>query len=187
MYIEKERLTVAYNEFGKVLADYKLPSWEDLPEIELYMDQVISLIKKYLEIFYEVTGEEKFITPSMINNYVKLGIIPAPEKKRYGKKHLAYLLIVCTLKQTLDMSTIQKIISVGIDEEDVIKAYNSFVHNQHKAYGYVIDKVRTVADPILNFEGDNPDRINDLVMQVSASANIFKMLTERLTGMASEK
>lgn len=184
MYIEKEKLISAYNELGAVLSSYSLPRWEDLPDLELYMDQVISLIRKYLEIFYEVTGAEKFITPSMINNYVKLGIIPAPVKKKYSKKHLAYLLIVCTLKQTLDMSTIQKLIPVGIKDSEIEKTYSAFVHNQHKAYAYVIENVNAVAAPILEFESDNPDRVSDLVMQVSASANIFKILTERLTQMS---
>lgn len=184
MYIEKQKLISVYNELDSVLSGYSLPMWEDLPDIDLYMDQVITLIKKYLEIFYEVTGAEKFITSSMINNYVKLGIIPPPVKKKYAKKHLAYLLVVCTLKQTLDMSIIQKIIPVGMDDAEIEKTYNSFVHNQHKAYSYVTENVRLVADPILNFEGENQDRVNDLVMQVSASANIFKILTEGLTKMS---
>ncbi len=180
MNIQKEKFVSTYNELSAILADYKLPTWDELPDIELYMDQVISLIKKYLEIFYEVTGSDKFVTPSMINNYVKLGIIPAPVKKKYSKKHLAYLLVVCTLKQTLDMSTIQKIIPTGIDDAQAERIYSSFVHNHQKAYSYVIENVKIVADPILKFESENPDRVNDLVMQVSASANIFKILTEQL-------
>lgn len=184
MYIEKEKLANTYNELEAVLSNYQLPKWDELPDIELYMDQVISLIKKYLQIFYEVTGSDKFITPAMINNYVKLGIIPSPIKKKYAKNHLAYLLIVCTLKQTLDMSTIQRIIPIGIGDDEIEKTYNSFVHNQHKAYLYVTEKVRTVAEPIITLEGDNPDRVNDLVMQVSASANIFKILTETLANMS---
>lgn len=183
MYIDKDKLIDAYDELNSALSVYSLPKWDELPDLELYMDQVISLIRKYLEIFYEVTGDEKFITPSMINNYVKLGIMPAPVKKKYSKKHLAYLLIVCTLKQTLDMQTIQKIIPVDIDDAEVEKTYSSFVHNQTKAYSYVIENFKSVADPLLQFEGDNPDRVNDLVLQVSASANIFKILTERLTQM----
>ena len=60
---------------------HKLPHWEDLPEIDLYMDQVIALMEKYLS---DLTTQDdsKLITPSMINNYVKLNIIPAPTKKK---------------------------------------------------------------------------------------------------------
>lgn len=181
MYIEKSYLASTLEELENALKGYTLPLWDSLPDIELYMDQVISLITKYMEIYGTVTGQMRVITPSMINNYVKLGIIPAPVKKKYSKIHLSYLLIICTLKQTLDISTIQRIIPVNLSEDEVMHTYNSFVLNQRKAFSYVTDSIKTVAEPIINLEGDNPDRINDLVMQVSASANIFKILTQKVT------
>ena len=180
MYIEKEKLTEAFSELQKNLTEYSLPTWDELPDIELYMDQVIFLIGKYLEIYYETIGTDKIITSSMINNYVKLKIMPAPVKKKYTKYHLAYLIIICTLKQTLDIATIQRIIPADLSDDDIKETYNSFVRNQHKAFSYVTESVKTVADPILMYEGDNKDRINDLIMQVSASANIFKILTETI-------
>ena len=183
MYIEKEKLVEAYRKLGPALANFSLPGWDELPDLELYMDQVISLIKKYLDLFYDATGAEKFITSSMINNYVKLGIIPPPVKKKYSKKHMAYLLVICSLKQTLDMCTIQKIFPLEEDDKLIKRNYDAFLRNQHKAHGYVIEKVLDVARPILEYEGDNPDRIDDLTMQVSASANIFKILTETLSRM----
>ena len=187
MYIEKSYLASTLEEFENALKGYTLPLWDSLPDIELYMDQVISLITKYMEIYGTVTGQMRVITPSMINNYVKLGIIPAPVKKKYSKIHLSYLLIICTLKQTLDMSTIQRIIPIDLSEDDVKHTYNSFVVNQRKAFSYVTDSIKSVALPIINLEGDNPDRINDLVMQVSASANIFKILTQNVTKISEER
>mgnify|MGYP005605527949 CR=1 FL=1 len=187
MYIEKSYLASTLEELENALKGYTLPLWDSLPDIELYMDQVISLITKYMEIYGTVTGQMRVITPSMINNYVKLGIIPAPVKKKYSKIHLSYLLIICTLKQTLDISTIQRIIPVDLSEEEVKHTYNSFVLNQRKAFSYVTDSIKTVAEPIINLEGDNPDRINDLVMQVSASANIFKILTQKVTKLPEER
>ena len=180
MYIDKEYLSVVFSELEENLKKYSLPLWDELPDIELYMDQVISLLPKYLEIYHSALGD-KIITPSMINNYVKLKFIPPPVKKKYSKMHLAYLLIICTLKQTLDMATIQKIMPVGIDEEDIKKTFDSFVKNQRKAYSYVTESMKNVADPILKFESDNQERLNDLLMQVSASANIFKIFTDKIT------
>ena len=54
----------------------KIPCWNELPEIDLYMDQIIALMEKYLG----SNSKDKLITPSMINNYVKLGIVPPPIK-----------------------------------------------------------------------------------------------------------
>ena len=180
MYIEKETLQNIFKETDKALTGYTLPLWQELPDIELYMDQVVSLLERYLEPLNEAFGAEKAVTPSMINNYVKLGIIPAPVKKRYSKNHLAYLLIICTLKQTLDMATIRRIIPAEISETETERIYNSFVENQSKAFLYVMEKVKTVADPIFELENGKPERMNDLIMQVAASANIFKILTEKI-------
>lgn len=186
MYVEKDKLIATFNEFEETFKEYSLPKWNELPDIDLYMDQVITIISKYLGIYYETIGEEKIITPSMINNYVKLGTVPAPVKKKYSKVHLAYLLIICTLKQTLDMATIQRLIPINIDEATVEKIYNYFVKNQHIAYSYVIESVRKVANPILEFESDNQERMNDLLMQVSSSANILKILTGKITSPTEE-
>ena len=180
MYIEREILQNIFKETDKALTGYTLPLWQELPDIELYMDQVVSLIERYLEPLNEAFGAEKVVTPSMINNYVKLGIIPAPVKKRYSKNHLAYLLIICTLKQTLDMATIRNIIPAEISENETERIYNSFVENQSKAFLYVMEKVKSVADPIFELESGKPERMNDLIMQVAASANIFKILTEKI-------
>ncbi len=187
MYIVKEELASAMTGLEKKLTEHVLPLWDDLPDLELYMDQVISILSKYLKIYYEAIGIEKIVTSSMINNYVKLGTIPAPVKKKYSKVHLAYLLIICSLKQTLDIATIQTIIPVNLSEEEVKQIYNSFVKNQHKAFLYVSEHTRAVATPILNLEGDNQERLNDLLMQSSASANFFKMLTETITHLPGKE
>ncbi len=187
MHIEKDKLITSFNEWEEQLTNHSLPSWDNLPDIELYMDQVISLIEKYLKIYIKVTNSDKLITRSMINNYVKLEIIPSPNKKKYSKIHLAYLLILCTLKQTLNMATIQKIIPVNMTEEEVMNTYNSFVINQHKAYLYVVENTKAVSAPILSYDGENNERINDLVMQVAASANIFKILTDKISDLSMNK
>ena len=62
-------LNEIFQEFSSKMKKHKLPHWEDLPEIDLYMDQVIALMEKYLS---DLTTQEdsKLITPSMINIYV---------------------------------------------------------------------------------------------------------------------
>ena len=105
-----------------------IPRWNELPEIDLYLDQVVNYLEKYLE-QYNVIREEKIITKTMINNYVKLGIMPAPEKKKYGKTHIAYLMVICILKQVYSISDIGKLISLTIEHFELSKAYNRFCAN----------------------------------------------------------
>ena len=65
----------------------------------------------------------------MINNYVKQGIMPAPEKKKYNRTHLAYLMVICILKQVYSINDIGKLISLTIQYFEISKAYNRFCTN----------------------------------------------------------
>jgi len=178
MIYRKDDFSNIFNYWNNRISNFKLPEWEELPVFELYMDQVIKLLNNYLSIYTDAAKDDKGITQSMINNYVKLKIIPSPEKKRYSRIHLAYLIIVCVLKQTLSISTIQNIIPLGLNEDEVRDTYTSFVKNQRKSYEYIADNISTIANNILVDENGNPERIRDITMQVASSANIFKMLSE---------
>ncbi|MEI3101927.1 MAG: DUF1836 domain-containing protein [Oscillospiraceae bacterium] len=81
-----------------------LPQWEELPDLELYMDQVLSLVGRYLP-----SGEDKGLTASMVNNYVKQKVLPPPVNKRYGRGHLVALLMLCTLKSVMPISAVQQL------------------------------------------------------------------------------
>ena len=105
-----------------------IPRWNELPEIDLYLDQVVNYIEKYLG-NYTINKEDKIITKTMINNYVKLGIMPAPEKKKYSRSHIAYLIVICVLKQVYSISDIGKLISLTIQHFELSKAYNRFCAN----------------------------------------------------------
>ena len=107
---------------------HHIPRWNELPEIDLYLDPVVNYLEKYLGIL-NVNRDEKIITKTMINNYVKLGIMPAPEKKKYNKSHIAYLMVICILKQVYSIGDIGKLISETIKFFELSKAYNRFCAN----------------------------------------------------------
>ncbi len=107
---------------------FHMPRWNELPDIDLYLDQVVNYLERYLE-SYSVNKEDKIITKTMINNYVKQGIMPAPEKKKYNRTHIAYLLVICILKQVYCISDIGKLISLTIKSFEIEKAYNRFCAN----------------------------------------------------------
>ena len=67
------------SKWGNQIETASLPRWDELPDIELYMDQVINLVSKYLSPILS-QQEQPMLTKSMVNNYVKLGLIPAPVK-----------------------------------------------------------------------------------------------------------
>ena len=107
----------------KEILDFHLPRFDELPNIDLYMDQVLSIIENSLNIFSS-ENEENIITKSMINNYVKQNVIEKPFKKRYKKFHVAYLIIISILKKVLSISEISKIINN--QDYEVEEFYNIF-------------------------------------------------------------
>ena len=126
---------------------------------------MLTYLERHLNTF-AMSSLDKQITSSMINNYVKQKIIPAPVKKKYSKMHLAYLIIICILKQSLSISSISKMIPSDLNEQEIMLVYTSFVKNHTKAFGYVTEQISAVAQPILSLADSNEDRMNDLVLQV---------------------
>ncbi len=103
---------------------FRCPRWEELPAIPLYMDQVVLILEDILKIF--TADEEKLVTSSMINNYVKQKLISAPEKKKYDRSHLSSLIVVCLLKKVLSISETEGIIALLVETRGREAAYNLF-------------------------------------------------------------
>ena len=115
--------------------NFHIPRWEELPEIELYLDQVVTFIDKYLSNYIKndfnnkdekEEKESKLLTKTMINNYVKQKIIEAPVKKKYNRNNIAYLFVICILKQVYSISDIYKLITLALETAPIDKSYNSF-------------------------------------------------------------
>ena len=116
----EEHPYLTLTEICAMLGEHTLPSWQELPELELYMDQVLSLVERYLRGYPGF--DERGLTASMVNNYVKQGALPPPQKKRYSREHLAKLLVICLLKTSLPILTIHQLMA----GEDIKRFYLSF-------------------------------------------------------------
>ena len=115
----------------------RLPRWEDLPDIELYMDQVITLMSKYFGKFS--SKDETLLTPSMINNYVKNSIIPAPVKKKYSRTHLFRLIIICVMKQILPINDIGALIETLLKTRSEAEVLNLFTEQYEEEFLKTMD------------------------------------------------
>ncbi|MFR5190450.1 MAG: DUF1836 domain-containing protein, partial [Clostridia bacterium] len=76
---------------NKEMANFHILRWEELPNIELYVDQVISLLDNTLSNYLSKEKKGHILTKTMINNYVKNKVILPTTNKRYNKEHMAYL------------------------------------------------------------------------------------------------
>ena len=117
-------------EWAQAAGEYISPEWERLPELELDMDQVITWINRQLE---PVESGDKKLTSSMINNYVKGGVLPRPLGKKFTRDHLGLLLAVCMLKSELPLPAIRQLFAGLGEEMTVEQQYPVFAAMQERA------------------------------------------------------
>ena len=119
-------------EFINKIDDIHLPRWDELPEFNIYMDQVITILDRYLK-FIKIADNDVICTQSMINNYVKLRLIKRPYKKQYTKEHLASLIAIIILKQVFPITEIRDGIIYQSSFNGYQDAYNCFCVEIEKA------------------------------------------------------
>lgn len=106
--------------------------WENLPDIDLYMDQVVGYLPRQT-----VGGKAPAITSAMINNYVKDGLLPRACGKRYHKEHIAYLTCIGMLKNVLtvkDMKLLLDDVTIPGEEQ---RQYDRFLEMADTAFSAV--------------------------------------------------
>ena len=157
--------------WSEQLQDFTFPRYAQLPDIELYIDQVISLLNKFLAPLYTDTAP---ITASMINNYVKLRLLPAPEKKRYTRTHLAHLIVITVTKQVIPI-TDAKLLLDAVENGAQSDAYDDFCTAQEQALHQMAAAAAAHTQP------DNATRqaVRDAVVCATAD----KMLTQKLLSL----
>jgi len=177
-----DRLVVAakLRRWEKYLYNFQLPEWERIPDFGLYMDQIIGILTEYLDYLPPEIKSDRIITAATINNYVRMKIIPEPQNKKYYRIHIAYLIMICTLKQTLSIATIQSIIPLGLNEEEMEKVYSSYARRHRMAAEYFIDQMRIAAQPILQDEGEDGSKTNDIIFTTAILGGFTKLIAEKL-------
>lgn len=83
---------------------------EDIPNIDLYMDQVTTFMDSRLRSTTRNPGDDKVLTKTMINNYAKNDLLPSPEKKKYSKEHMLLLIFIYYYKNILSIGDIQTLL-----------------------------------------------------------------------------
>ena len=185
MMHDKALVTEKLRKWERFLQEYALPTWDMLPGIDLYMDQVIVLLTQYLNFLPREDGGENVTTPAMINNYVKMKVLPPPVKKRYSRVHLAYLIIVCMLKQTLGIATVQQILPCDASEEKVHAVYDAFARMHKVVSNTFATQVRAAATPVLLSAEPDDSAVGCLILQSAIAASLFKLLTEKVISLGA--
>ena len=107
MTIDREDLL---NSILKSLDRIEYIKLEDIPNIDLYMDQVTTFMEEHLRSTVRYPGEDKILTKTMINNYAKNNLLPPPVKKKYSKEHVLLLIFIYYYKGILTINDIQALL-----------------------------------------------------------------------------
>ena len=183
MTYQKDLIAAKLRRWEKYLLNYRLPAWEEIHDIGLYMDQVVTLLRQYLDYLPPELKEEQVITPAAINNYVRKKIMPEPVKKKYYRTHIAYLIMICTLKQCMSISTLQTMIPMGLSAEELERTYTAFASRHRASALFFIEQVREVAAGILDHDEQTEISTNDTVDLITTSAVVSgfaRLLAEKL-------
>ena len=105
---------------------FSYPKWEEIPNIDLYLDQVLLYVNQVCE---PISSEsDKGLTASMVNNYVKHGYLTKPDKKKYQRQQIARLIAITTLKSVFSIQEIAQTLNTLQTETNSEQLYNTFVN-----------------------------------------------------------
>lgn len=104
---------------------FSYPKWEDIPNIDLYLDQVLLYVNQVCAPISP--DKEKGLTSSMVNNYVKHGYLTKPDKKKYQRKQIARLIAITTLKSVFSIQEIAQTLNTLQTQASSDQLYDAFV------------------------------------------------------------
>jgi len=168
----------ALESFLSALESSKPPEWDALPDIGLYMDQVINYLERQIGSLFP-PNKEGAITSSMINNYVKAHIIPRAQSKKYSQEHIALLLAAFVLKKALTTQDMGVLLVKGEDSA-IDDSYRSFYEHYR---GTLLECGKTVAQEIratLEEEPFGGDSLRPLALKLAVEASIRSLAAEML-------
>ncbi len=168
------------------ISAFDIPSWDQLPDIDLYSDQVLSFLEQKLQPYAD--SDDSFLTAYMINNYVKSGLINPPQNKKYNREHLAYLLVICLLKQIVSLRDIDCLLKIDErtnDTNDTI--YNCFKEIHEQALQYVIKQVQNALTDLKEkveegniSQNDVQYEMSQLAFKMAIQAEVFKLVAHKI-------
>ena len=164
------------------IANTSFPSWDELPEFELYMDQVIAIVNRYMGNMADLMHDEKIITQAMINNYVKNKLIPPPVKKRYSKIHIAALLIICSCKQSMNISSIMAFLDFESNEKMRV-CYQNFLINRNS----VIQEMKTLIETkVKTIDKDQSAELIRMAQKSALRSGYYKIFAQKMLDLFNE-
>lgn len=179
----------------KLVGEISLPElkFSDMPTIDLYMEQMLSLIESK---FSRLRRDEsdKVLTKTMVNNYTKLGLLMPPKNKKYSREHMILLILIYDLKNVLSINDIKSLFSpilnnIETRDDDLMsleEIYTAFLElnniESDNFYNSFVEKLDLIDEETADLDKDNKDiaQMFLFVIMLVAQSNAQKRLAERI-------
>ncbi len=175
-------------------------SYEDIPNIDLYMDQVTTFMEEKLQATTRNPGEDKILTKTMINNYAKNELLPPPVKKKYSREHMMILIMIYYLKGVLSFNDIQELLEPltkryfgkedGFNLEDIYKEVFNMEHIQKNSVKEdIADKIEHTQKMFQDAPEEDKEffTLFSLIVQLGFDVYAKRLLMEKLIDAYREK
>ena len=164
--------------FIQQIIQYHCPRWNELPQLDLYIDQVVLYLQAQLSLF----DSDNTITPAMINNYVKQKIVMPPMKKKYAREHMAYFFIIFTMKRLMNISQLGTIIEGMKQLYSLEQIYDLFCEELEYALKSTFAPAK---NPPRSFDADEKKEVSVLRSMTNTFAQMI--LTDQLVSQQQNK
>lgn len=159
------------------LNNFSFKEYENLPDLDLYMEQVINYLERQLMIFRTSTLDKQ-ITSSMINNYVKGEVLPAPISKKYNKSHIAAIEQICTLKQVLSIAEVKEIMDSEYNNKvEKSEAFNAFNKLNNEKIAIAVEEAFKNLNKI---DENDTNGLIHLGLEFALTANAYINISKRI-------
>lgn len=155
------------NELKEKLVARRPSKWENIPDIDLYMDQVLTYMKRQN---IEIDGRDT-LTSAMVNNYIKKDLLPRAKGKKYGRNHIAYLTSICLIKQILPIAETGFFLKKQTAQQTIDQFYEKYYTMLDESLGALSENIR---------DDMNEDEILDLTLKLAVSSYTQKLVCSSL-------
>lgn len=151
---------------------------KDIPSLDLYMDQIMTLFDTYLN-SHKRYENDKLITKTMINNYSKEGILKPIKGKKYSKEHIIQMLVIYSLKNTITIPEIKKVLAPFHQDTNKIEP----IYQQYLEYS---DKIIEAKSNELkefihhNHIENNEENLLSLLLLLSSLSGFYTSIAQKI-------
>lgn len=163
-------------EIRSSVTDFSLPRYNDIPNVGLYLEQVVKYVSEYLEPLGSFS-----LTSSMVSNYVKKGLVENPVRKQYNREQIAYIFFIAVAKNVLSMEDISLLFEMQHKTYEPKRAYDYFCSEFENVLDYVFG-IKEHLDNIGTDNNDTKTMLRNTIIAVAYKVYLDKYLAALHSG-----